>query len=201
LSGDRIWSPSFFENTTNGVLSTNFEVGTFLTIQKWSRLLFFSSQLFYKINGTWKIRQFIKPQVIIGSNRQNSIGDRLTINEKYGIQGFNSAYMETKNHNDSTDSRICTKRYLGFRMNPYLNYSIALLGSNVDGIKQIKLENRYWSIINNDYLVFSSFQLSLSYYPTIPFQGNNIFSTNAFETSDFGLQNFELAKPRTIQYK
>jgi hypothetical protein len=55
-------------------------------------------------------------------------------------------------------------------------------------------------LINNDYLVFSSFQLSLSYYPTIPFQGN-IFSTNAFETSDFGLQNFELAKPRTIQYK
>jgi hypothetical protein len=60
--------------------------------------LFFSSQLFYKINevGHWKIRQFIKPQVILGSNRQNSIGDRLTINEKYGIQGFNSAVYGNK---------------------------------------------------------------------------------------------------------
>jgi hypothetical protein len=84
-------------------------------------------------------------------------------------------------------------------MNPYLNYSIALLGSNVDGIKQIKRTRRLEWEINNDYLVFSSFQ-SLSYYPN-SFQGNNIFSTNAFETSDFGLQNFELAKPRTIQYK
>jgi hypothetical protein len=88
-------------------------------------------------------------------------------------------------------------------MNPYLNYSIALLGSNVDGIKTNKAYSKIGVgvLINNDYLVFSSFQLSLSYYPTIPFQGNNIFSTNAFETSDFGLQNFELAKPRTIQYK
>jgi hypothetical protein len=34
--------------------------------------------------------------VILGSNRQNSIGDRLTINEKYGIQGFNSAVYGTK---------------------------------------------------------------------------------------------------------
>jgi hypothetical protein len=86
-------------------------------------------------------------------------------------------------------------------MNPYLNYSIALLGSNVDGIKTNKAYSKIGVgvLINNDYLVFSSFQLSLSYYPTIP--GNNIFSTNAFETSDFGLQNFELAKPRTIQYK
>jgi hypothetical protein len=42
------------------------------------------------------------------SNRQNSIGDRLTINEKYGIQGFNSGIWKQKNHNDSTDSRICT---------------------------------------------------------------------------------------------
>jgi hypothetical protein len=52
-------------------------------------------------------------------------------------------------------------------MNPYLNYSIALLGSNVDG----KTNKGYSKIgigviINNDYLVFSSFQLSLSYYPT-----------------------------------
>jgi hypothetical protein len=59
----------------------------------------------------------------------------------------------------------------GFRMNPYLNYSIALLGSNVDGIKQIKRTRRLVGVlINNDYLVFSSFQLSLSYYPTIPFK-------------------------------
>jgi hypothetical protein len=56
-------------------------------------------------------------------------------------------------------------------------------------------------IISNDYLVFSSFQLSLSYYPTIPFQGDQVFRTNAFETSDIGLQSFELAQPKTVLFK
>jgi hypothetical protein len=57
-------------------------------------------------------------------------------------------------------------------------------------------------LISNDYLVFSSFQLSLSYYPTIPMQGDNLFKTNTFETTDYGgLQSFELAKPRIVKYK
>jgi hypothetical protein len=91
----------------------------------------------------------------------------------------------------------------GFRLNPYFNYSIALLRNKIDGTNTTQAYSKIGVgvIINNDYLVFSSFQLSLSYYPTIPFQGDNIFRTNAFETSDFGLQSFELAKPRTVLYK
>jgi hypothetical protein len=154
--------------------------------------------------GNWKLRQFVKPQIIIGTNRQNSIGDRLTINENYGIQGFNSAIYGTSKMIMTLQTQgYAPKDIWGFRMNPYFNYSIALLGSKVDGIKTNKGYSKIGIgvIINNDYLVFSSLQLSLSYYPTIPFQGDNIFSTNAFETSDFGLQSFELAKPHTVLYK
>jgi hypothetical protein len=190
-----------------GFLSTNFEVGTFFNNSKMEQTAFsFQANYFTKLIevGNWKIRQFIKPQVILGSNRQNSIGDRLTINEKYGIQGFNSAvYGNNKIIMTLQTQGYAPRDIWGFRMNPYLNYSIALLGGKIDGIKTNKAYSKIGIgvLINNDYLVFSSFQLSLSYYPTIPFQGNNIFSTNAFETSDFGLQNFELAKPRTIPYQ
>jgi hypothetical protein len=45
--------------------------------------------------GHWKIRQFIKPQVILGVI--DRIQSELTINEKYGIQGFNSAVYGNKN--------------------------------------------------------------------------------------------------------
>jgi hypothetical protein len=154
--------------------------------------------------GNWKLRQFIKPQFIIGINRQNSIGDRLTVNENYGIQGFNSAVYGTSKMLMTIQTQgYAPKDIGGFRMNPYFNYTIALLENKMDGITTNKAYSKIGIgvIINNDYLVFSSFQLSLSYYPTIPFQGNNIFRTNAFETADFGLQSFELAKPRTVQYK
>jgi hypothetical protein len=91
----------------------------------------------------------------------------------------------------------------GFRVNPYFNYSVATLGTPEKGL----FKNQFYSkigigfLINNDYLVFSSFQISLSYYPSIPDIGNNIFQTNSFETRDFGFQDFVLAKPRTVIFK
>jgi hypothetical protein len=190
-----------------GFLSTNFEIGTFFNNSKTEETAFsFQANYFTKLTeiGKWKLRQFIKPQVVIGINRVNSLADKLTINEDFGIQGFNSAvYGTSKMLLTLQTQAYAPNDVLGFRMNPYFNYSIALLGNEEYGVKTTKAYSKIGIgvIINNDYLVFSSFQLSLSYYPTIPFEGDHIFRTNAFETSDFGLQAFELAKPRTVIYK
>jgi hypothetical protein len=190
-----------------GFLSTNFEIGTFFNNSKTEQTAFsFQANYFTKLTefGKWKLRQFIKPQVVIGINRTNSLADRLNINEDFGIQGFNSAVYGTNKMLLTLQTQAYAPHdVLGFRMNPYFNYSIALLGSKQDGVKTTKGYSKIGIgvIINNDYLVFSSFQISLSYYPTIPFQGDHIFRTNAFETGDFGLQSFELAKPRTVLYR
>jgi hypothetical protein len=190
-----------------GFLSTNFELGTFFNNSRTEQTAFsFQANYFTKLIefGKWKLRQFIKPQVIIGINRTNSLADRLNINENFGIQGFNSAVYGTNKMLLTLQTQAYSPHdVLGFRLNPYFNYSIALLGNNQDGEKTSKAFSKVGIgvIINNDYLVFSSFQISLSYYPIIPFQGDHIFRTNAFETGDFGLQGFELAKPRTVLYK
>jgi hypothetical protein len=190
-----------------GFLSTNFEIGTFFDKSTTSQTTFsFQANYFtHPIElGKWKLRQFIKPQVIIGLNRLNVIGDQLTINENYGIQGFNSAVYGTKKMMLTLQTQAYSPWDLwGFRLNPYFNYSIALLGNDQIGLLDSKAYSKIGIglIINNDFLVFSSFQLSLSYYPSIPGNGQNIFKTNAFETSDFGFQDFELAKPRTVIFK
>jgi hypothetical protein len=190
-----------------GFLSTNFEIGTFFDKSSTSQTTFsFQANYFtHPIElGKWKLRQFIKPQIIIGLNRLNVIGDQLTINENYGIQGFNSAVYGTKKMMLTLQTQAYSPWDLwGFRLNPYFNYSIALLGNDQIGLLDSKAYSKIGIglIINNDFLVFSSFQLSLSYYPSIPGSGQNIFKTNAFETSDFGFQDFELAKPRTVIFK
>ncbi len=190
-----------------GFLSTNFEIGTFFDKSSTSQTTFsFQANYFtHPIElGKWKLRQFIKPQVIIGLNRLDAIGDQLTINENYGIQGFNSAVYGTKKMMLTLQTQAYSPWDLwGFRLNPYFNYSIALLGNDQIGLLDSKAYSKIGIglIINNDFLVFSSFQLSLSYYPSIPGSGQNIFKTNAFETSDFGFQDFELAKPRTVIFK
>ena len=209
----QIWRPylgaqaSFGDYYKWGFLSTNFEIGSFFDESKtYQTSISFEANYFTKLLeiGNWKLRQFIKPEVIVGINRQNSVGDQLTINENYGIYGFNApAYGKSKMVLTLQTQTYAPKEILGFRMNPYLNYSIAVLGTSNSGL----LQNKYYSklslglLISNDYLVFSSFQLSISYYPTIPFQGDNIFKSNTFQTTDFGLQSFELAKPRMVEYK
>ncbi|HJS01495.1 MAG TPA: hypothetical protein VJ780_11220 [Flavobacterium sp.] len=190
-----------------GFLSTNFEIGTFFDKSKTEQTTF-SFQANYFTNlleiRKWKIRQFIKPQMILGINRQNSLGDLLTINEKYGIQGFNSPIYGTQKILLTFQTQSYSPREIwGFRFNPYFNYTIAFLSNKNNPIQTNKTYSKIGIgiLINNDYLVFSSFQLSLSYYPTIPFNGDHIFKTNAFETTDFGFQNFELAQPKIIPFK
>lgn len=191
-----------------GFLSMNFEAGTFIQQSKTYQTAFsietnYFTKL-YKI-GRWKLRQFVNPKVVIGINRENIIGDQLNINEKNGLAGFNTAIYGTDKMLLSLQTQTYSPYSLwGFRMNPYFNYTIASLGNPNDAIARNKTYSKLTIglLISNDYLVFSSFQLSLSYYPTIPYQGDNVFKTNTFETTDYdGMQNFELAKPRAVDYK
>lgn len=190
-----------------GFLSSNFEIGSFFKQSKTEQTTIrFQANYFTNLLeiGNWKIRQFIKPQMIIGINRQNSLGDLLTINEDYGIQGFNSPVYGTQKMVLTFQTQsYAPKQIWGFRLNPFMNYTIAVIGNKNNSIDTNKTYSKIGVglLIHNDYLVFSSFQLSLSYYPRIPFSGDNIFKTNAFETSDFGFQNFELAKPKIIPFK
>jgi hypothetical protein len=190
-----------------GFLSTNFELGTFFDKSTTTQTAFtFQADYFTNLIdiGKWKLRQFVKPQIIIGINRQNSVGDQLSINENYGIQGFNSAiYGNQKMMLTFQTQAYSTWNLLGFRLNPYFNYTIAMLGNEETGMHNSQAFSKIGIgfIINNDYLVFRSFQISLSYYPTIPGNGNNIFKANSFDSSDFGFQDLGLDKPRTVIYK
>ncbi|MFA9188228.1 hypothetical protein AAGV33_09195 [Flavobacterium sp. FBOR7N2.3] len=190
-----------------GFLSTNLEIGTFLK-ESTNEQTTINFQANYFTNlleiGSWKVRQFIKPQAVFGFNRQNSLGDLLNINETYGIQGFNSPIYGTQKMVLTFQTQSYAPREVwGFRFNPYLNYSIAVIGNKNNFMNTNKTYSKIGIglLISNDYLVFSSFQLSLAYYPKIPFSGDNVFKTNAFETTDFGFQNFELEEPKIVPFK
>jgi hypothetical protein len=207
-----------------GYLSTNFEYGTFFNASKTEQSAFsFQANYFTNLVGlgnNWKMRQFIKPQIIIGNNRLKSVGDYLALNENVpfqgtygagfqgdngaGINGFDSAIYGTKKFVLSLQTQLYSPwNIIGFRLNPYFNYTAAMLGNESNGLSKSRLFSSIGIgvLINNDYLVFNSFQLSVSFYPNIPGQGENIFKTNSFGTTDFGLQDFDFGKPRTVIYK
>lgn len=190
-----------------GFLSGNMEWGSFFDGSKTQQSAFtFETNYFTNlINlGKWKLRQFIQPQIVLGGHRSAIIGDQLSINQNEGLSGFNAARYGTQKARIVLQTQSYSPWNLwGFRLNPYFNFSAATLGTPQQSILKSKVYSKLsiGFIINNDYLVFSAFQISLSYYPSIPGNGNDIFKTNELETTDFRLQDFELAKPRIVNYK
>ncbi|WP_396196152.1 hypothetical protein [Flavobacterium sp.] len=153
--------------------------------------------------GRWKLRQFVKPTYIWGNNRDASFKDQLTLNNYYGIEGFNNRLTGTQKWLVS----LQTQTYMpglwnGFRFSPYINISMGSLANN-----KALFDSRVYSKfsvgvqINNDYLVFNSFQISFSYYPSIPFEGDNLLKTNSFENTDLTITDFQLGKPAYIRYE
>lgn len=207
-----------------GFLSLNFEADTFFNHSKTEQTTYsFQANYFshlMDLGKDWKMRQFIKPQFIIGANRLKSPADRLSLNEDpdftgvYGkeyddynpgsIRGFNSPVYGTRKYIIETQTQFYSPwRWLGFRFNPYANLSIAMITDKHDdfGKSPVYASIGLGCLIRNDFLIFNTFQISFAYYPKIPGSGKNIFKPNAFRTDDFGFQEFQIAKPRPIPFK
>ena len=191
-----------------GYISGNTEYGTYFANNSTTRTAF-TVQANYFTNllpfHNWNFRQFVKFRSVIGNNRDRSKGDMININEDNGINGFNSAELYG---NKKLLLTLQTQGYSpwnlgGFRVNPYMSYTIAMLGNTTTELLSSTLYSQavIGVIISNDYLVFSSFQLSLAYYPTLPGDGRNLIKTNTFKTSDFGFQDFEIGKPEAVDYR
>jgi hypothetical protein len=189
-----------------GYLSTNIDIGAYFRGSKREQGVFTVGANYFTgliEIGKWKFRQFAKPQVTIGLNR--AAYDSLTLNEGLGINGFNSKIL-------SGTSRILltlqTQFYspwnlLGFNFGPFIDFSAGMLGNELSGFRksQVYTQFGFGVQIKNENLIFNTFQVSISFYPIIPGNGQNIFKMNAFSTADFGFRDFEIGKPEPSVYR
>ena len=189
-----------------GYLSTNIEYGSFFRASHPEQGVVNASinnfTGLFEI-GKWKFRQFVKPQITIGINRFSY--DSLTLNSGYGIEGFSSTGLSGTNR---LLFMLQTQSYapgniLGFHFGPFLVCSVGMLGDAFSGFKNRKLYSQigFGVLIKNENLVFNTFQISISFYPVIPGNGQNIIKTNSFSTTDFGFRDFEIGKPVPVLYR
>lgn len=189
-----------------GYISGNIEYGTyFRTHNAEQGIVNASINYFTRILeiGNWKVRQFAKSQITIGVNRLPN--ENITINEGYGIDGFNSPELiGTKRILFTLQTQsYAPLNFIGFCFGPYLIYSIGMLGNETKGFINNKIYSQIGIgvLIKNENLVLNSFHVSISFYPIIPGNGIDIFKTNSFKTNDFGLRDFEIGKPDAIRYQ
>lgn len=201
--GLRYSSGNYFEW---GYLSSNFEYGTFFNGSSPEQGVFTEGLNYFTgllEVGKWKFRQFIKPEIIIGINRYAY--DSLTLNDGYGLDGFNS------NELSGTDRLLVTLQtqsyapwnFVGFRFGFFFNYSLGILGDAVSGFKNSNAYSLvgFGVLIKNENMIFNTFQISISFYPVIPGKGYDIFKPNSFRSTDIGFRDFEFGKPATVIYQ
>ena len=191
-----------------GYISTNIEYGTFFSGRMTEQSAYnFNITYFTNLleTGSWKFRQFIKPQAIIGTKRLESNTDKITLNGENGISGFNSGKLfGTKKLLLTFQTQAYSPwQVYGFRLNPFINFTLGMLGQAGSGFRNSKLYSEFGVgvIISNDYLVFSNFQFSLSYFPSLPDDISKSYATNSLKTYDFGLQEFDIGKPLLVKYQ
>jgi hypothetical protein len=189
-----------------GYLSSNFEYGTFFHASHTEQGVFTAGVNYFTglfEIGKWKFRQFVKPQVTIGINRFSS--DSLTINDGYGLDGFNSSALSGTSRLLFTlqTQSYAPWNFIGFRFAPYLIYSLGTLGNEVTGFKNSKVYSLIGLgvLIKNESLIFNTFQISIAFYPLIPGKGQDVFKMNSFKTTDFGFRDFEIGKPATTIFQ
>ena len=201
--GLRVYFGNYYEW---GFLSSNFEYGTFFNASHTEQGVLTAGVNYFTglfEIGKWKFRQFVKPQMTVGINRFSS--DSLTLNDKYGLDGFNSRVLSGTNRILFT---LQTQSYapgnlIGFRFGPFLSCSLGMLSDAETGFKNSRVYSQIslGVLIKNENLIFNPFQISISFYPLIPGTGQNVFRMNSFKTTDFGFRDFEIGKPGQMMYQ
>lgn len=189
-----------------GYFSTNIEYGSYIRALHseqavaLAELNYFTNLL---IVGNWRFRQFVRPRVVFGINRFPS--ESLTINNEFGIRGFESSILK------GTQKLLLTfqtQSYApwsvwGFHFGPYFTSTIAVLGDASLRFKKSHIYSQFGlgCLIKNQFLIFSSFQISVAYYPSIPGQGDNYIKLNPSVSSDYGFSNFVIGKPEAVGFE
>src|SRR5512133_248284 len=151
--------------------------------------------------GNWKLRQFARPTLIFGIKREP--GDNLSFGDL--MKGFGETDTPAQH---LLVLALQTQSYApwnlaGFHFGPYLFTSFGMLGTESDGFSNSRLYTLlgFGLLIRNDYLTFSTFQISITFYPYIPGRGYNIFKANAYKTNNYGFLDFDISKPKIADYR
>lgn len=188
-----------------GFFGSDFEAGTFFNKGETEQgMIRVSAVYFTKLyqTGSWYFRQFIKPEIALGFDRNPIVKDQFNLSGTNGIEGFNDRLLGTRKALLSLQTQSYAPGiWYGFRFSPFVNFTFGMLGNKNTPFFDGKLYSKIGLgvLISNDFLVFNQFQLSVAYYPTIPFEGDNIFKFNSFNNDDFNLQNFRIEQPEVIK--
>jgi hypothetical protein len=151
----------------------------------------------------WSAREFINFKSTFGMRRD--AGEHITLNDPYGIYGFNSPLLQGT---DKTCVNMSTVIYMPYK---FIGFQFAAIlfagfGKLVNVTQQLLSPPVYQAygigvLLRNENLVINTIQISLNYYPLVPGKHPDFFQFNPSTLSDLKFTDFYLSKPDYIGYQ
>lgn len=169
----------------NGVV--NFDVNYFTDLQQLRK---------------WYFRQFVRFKFVEGIDRESYESLNLNGPQMYGFSS-NSLNGKSKAILNLEFVLYMPYKFIGFQFAPVLFYSVAGLANNFGSM----FSNTFYQalaigvLIRNEYLVTSTFELSIGFYPYMPATDNNSFATNPISNYNIKARDYFITKPDLVLYK
>ncbi|MFA6261534.1 MAG: hypothetical protein WC760_08700 [Bacteroidia bacterium] len=188
-----------------GYFSTSLGMGTSLDVKSiYSGVLNFGVFYFtdlWNVNR-WKFRQFMRFNLIQGVNRAPN--EQLNINGTQ-MYGFSSEILAapSKAVLNLEFLMYTPYKWLGFQFAPVLLAGFATVGNDISMLYKPTVYQAYalGILIRNEYLIASTFQLSIGLYPFMP--GSNDYTIKGNPISGYNVRatDYFITKPERIAYQ
>jgi hypothetical protein len=169
----------------NGVV--NFDVNYFTDLQQLRK---------------WYYRQFVRFKFVEGIDRESYESLNLNGSQMYGFSS-NSLNGKSKAILNLEFVLYMPYKFIGFQFAPVLFYSVAGLANNFGSM----FSNTFYQafavgvLIRNEYLVSSTFEISIGFYPYMPGTADNSFAANPISNYNIKARDYFITKPELVLYK
>ncbi|WP_229802234.1 outer membrane protein assembly factor [Pontibacter akesuensis] len=154
--------------------------------------------------GDWKLRHYVLGRGTIGINRYPE--ELLFINNESGIRGFRSDMVRgTRRVSLNYEASLYTPlSLLGFRLATFVFADVAWLSTGNQSNPFTDTPYQSYGIgfrLRNEFLSFSTIQVTLGYYPQLP-PNSNMRDFRLFESSSeyYDFRDFQFTRPGVADY-
>ncbi|ARS36396.1 hypothetical protein CA264_13665 [Pontibacter actiniarum] len=201
-------SLSFAKYGTNfGYLYGKAGYGSYIRDDRWEQgVLDVETMYITKLSerGNWKLRHYLLGRGTIGIDRHPE--ELLSINDDSGVRGFRSDLVRgTRRITFNYEANLYTPlSLLGFRLATFVFADVAWLSTGNQSSPFKESPYRSYGVgfrLRNEFLSFSTIQITLSYYPKLP-PNDNLRDFRIYESSatHYDLRDFQFNRPGVADF-
>ena len=149
------------------------------------------------------MRHFFSHTLVIGNQRNPSYSDRINISALDEFPRYDSNYLGKNKLILRYQSQFFIKNsWKNFQFNPYYTVALGWLSNENKFLLRSTINTKIGIgvLIYNPYIAFKKFQISLVYYPKLPFDMGDAVELNSYKNHYLPFNNFNVEEPTIVNY-